>query len=1760
MEQATKYRTILRGSFTRNYNALQRHLMEGKYEEAKATFTVLENKWAELKEKDKEILQLMLDDTTLEDDDFTEEDENTNDYETKYELMKVKINKLEISSGNCSIRADYLNEDDQHSTMSTGNNNSSLKLPAIKLDTFDGNLKGWLPFWGQFEIIHKDETIPTFHKFRILSQSLKEGSRAKQVVDSFPISKEVDNYNAAVEALKERFGREDLLIEVYIRELLEMIVQNSKSCQLSLADLYDKLECQLRFLGILGVTTGKSAAILCPLLESCMSEEFLRVWQRSYISDEVNDAEKRLGKFREFIKAEVQNEQRISLAMTKFGINDNSSNDKRFSSNRSYQGHQYKPIQKRNVPTAMGLLTTQQDSSKPTCIFCNLSHNSLDCFKARNMSYDEKLKIVRDSKSCYLCLKRSHSSKQCRIRTTCMICDRRHATILCSNFTRSKTLADEPNQVSDTPTRDKEGPVNVSTNASVTCDASVILPTLQIRLKNDQGETTTVRAVIDTASQRSYVLNSIANKMGFEQYGEERLCISVFGGKRSGITSHKMFLLHLSNLNDDFECSVEALGQDIICGDLPTVPSGPWIEEMVAFGVNVSDFVNVDGPIELLLGADVAGSMFTGNMKKLSHGTLVAIETYLGWTVSGKMPSPSHKKSSAALLTINMLCHNMNVSDLWRLDLLGIDSSSVYKTKDENEMDTDKFFLDTVTQNEEGRYEVCLPWKKSHPPIPTNIEGASKRLDSTRQKLQKEGFLDEYDTVFKEWESEGVIEQIPIVNEGHFLPHRHVIKPSSTTKVRPVFDASARQKNACSLNQCLERGCNLIENIPTLLHSFRLKEFGVIADIRKAFLQVSVNPDDRKYLKFLWRQPDGELISYQHNRVVFGLTSSPYLLGAVIKYHLSHEREKILEDNSKYSLPTVDTLLKCFYVDNVVTSLDSMSELETFQTEATAVMAEGKFELRGWEHSGSDTEGTTSVLGLKWNSKEDTLTVCTDNLKLYSENVTKRMILSSAHKLFDPLGVASPVSMCPKLLLKELWELKVGWDEEVPEHVRTKFLKWSHELKYLDEIRLPRWILIPHVSNLSIHVFVDASELSYATVIYIRVENEYETKVHFVQSKNRISPMKKVTIPRLELLAATIGARLFNSVKEMFDDKYDVYYWTDSSTVLAWLKRDDNWSTYVSNRVNEIRRLTNMEDWHHVPGKINPADLPSRGCLGRSLSESAWWEGPQWLYLPTENWPLPDCEFNEDVIVSEKKKSVCLTMTNNYCSEFQWYWKYFSQYFKLIRMVAWVIRFIRNCKLSAEDQGLVKKGNLSIEEINDAEIHVLKLVQKEVFDGVSDKRISSLQPFEDHLGLIRLRTKVSNRVDSQDFRFPIVLPKNHPVVDRMLRHIHEKECHIGVQGLLGITRERFWILGGRKTMRKVISSCVTCKRFTSKPLDAPMSAPPEDRVRQASAFEIVGVDLAGPIYLKHGKKAWICLFTCAVYRALHLELLTSLSTEDFLLALRRFVARRGRPSRIYSDQGTNFKGTDNLFRKIQWSKVTDYCDVNRISWKFNPPSSPWWGGWWERLVGLTKQLLRRVLRRSTLTYTEMETVLCDCESVLNSRPLSFISEGLSEPVPITPSMFIQDVRESGLPELDALESISLEKKWQHRLKLKEDFRKRFRTEYLGMLKSRNKQIKTNEINLGDIVLIGNDISKRIDWPLAKVIGKIPGKDGVIRLVRLQTAAGECLRPVQRLYPLLEGKPSIPIGKNLLDIVKEPLNSEPSYTRCRRLTKKPSKFQ
>ena len=367
----------------------------------------------------------------------------------------------------------------------------------------------------------------------------------------------------------------------------------------------------------------------------------------------------------------------------------------------------------------------------------------------------------------------------------------------------------------------------------------------------------------------------------------------------------------------------------------------------------------------------------------------------------------------------------------------------------------------------------------------------------------------------------------------------------------------------------------------------------------------------------------------------------------------------------------------------------------------------------------------------------------------------------------------------------------------------------------------------------------------------------------------------------------------------------------------------------------------------------------------------------------------------------------------------------YSRLKTVLRITAWVKRFITNARASQKIQ-----GELTSEELTAAEVYWVKVIQEQGFSQEMchlksgqnikrDSRIKDLKPFLDDDGLM----SVGGRLQHSEFSFreqhPWVLPTNHRYSELLVQYCHERVMHSGVRYTLVEVRERYWVLKGRQLVKQILPHCYICRRLKVKPVQQVTAPLPRDRVTESPPFEVTGVDFAGPLYVKtsgQAKKAYIALFTCAVTRAVHLELVSDQTTENFLLALKRFIARRGLCKVIYSDNAKTFKRADQdlkeLWKSIKGSELTEF---KGITWKFIAERAAWWGGFWERLVRSVKTCLKRVMDKASLNFEELTTMLAEVEAVLNSRPLSYVHNDTSESQPLSPSHFLVRKRLTSLP-------------------------------------------------------------------------------------------------------------------------------------------------
>ena len=650
-------------------------------------------------------------------------------------------------------------------------------------------------------------------------------------------------------------------------------------------------------------------------------------------------------------------------------------------------------------------------------------------------------------------------------------------------------------------------------------------------------------------------------------------------------------------------------------------------------------------------------------------------------------------------------------------------------------------------------------------------------------------------------------------------------------------------------------------------------------------------------------------------------------------------------------------------------------------------------------------------------------------------------------------------------------------------------------------------------------------------------------------SKTRVSPLSKLSIPRLELMSCLILARLMKKVKESLESIVEISnirYWSDSLTALFWIKGiDKDWKLFIDNRVQEIRRLSEIDSWSHCPGSQNPADLPTRGVQPSKLSATTvWWQGPSWLLENDDVWPtMPTLSCTPDECIEEMKGSskkesvVTLTASDSVLTSEVLPLNKYSTWNKLRRVTAFVLRFIANCQ-TKENRVL---GEITSDELDSAEILLLKRIQKDIPIQKNKQLEYQLGVFTDEHGVIRCRGRIARADVPYEFKFPALLPRDHHVTELIIRNCHEQVYHDGVNETLAELRARFWIIKGRQKIKHSLRKCNRCRRIQGRSYEnSSTSDLPSFRVEDCPAFTSVGIDFAGPLYIRKQnssndmRKIYIALFTCATSRAIHLELVDDLETDTFLRCLRRFISRRGIPSLITSDNAKTFKSASKRLTSLfENEKVTNYLSQRKITWKFILPRSPWWGGFYERLVRSVKSCLKKVIGNAKLNYDELHTSIIEIEAVLNSRPLTYLS-AVSIGETLTPSHLVIGKR------LLSISSINPEKYDQdddyncvtkiHRREkylnsLLQQFRSKWKREYLTSLREQHRHTTKSsnipDINVGDIVLVMDECkTNRNLWRLSRVESVVKGVDHEIRGATVRLANGNLLsRPLVKLFPL-----------------------------------------
>jgi len=854
-------------------------------------------------------------------------------------------------------------------------------------------------------------------------------------------------------------------------------------------------------------------------------------------------------------------------------------------------------------------------------------------------------------------------------------------------------------------------------------------------------------------------------------------------------------------------------------------------------------------------------------------------------------------------------------------------------------------------------------------------------------------------------------------------------------------------------------------------------------------------------------------------------------------------------------------LVNDFYVDDCLKAVDTPQQAIVLVKELKGLLAKGGFRLTKWTCNSKavldeiplaerskqakartfDSPLEERALGVYWNVEDDCFGYY---IKAMDKPLTKRGLLSMLSSIYDPLGLASPFILVARRIVQKLCSSKLAWDQPIGPVEKLEWSMWVKDLENMKNVRIPRCIQPLRPRSRCLHHFADASEMAYGVASYlVTVDDLGHYSSALVMAKSRLAPMNPVlTIPRLELQAATLATRQDELLRRELDVELTAsQFWTDSTTVLQYIRNEERrFHTFVANRVAEIRARTDVADWRHVDTKLNPADDTSRGLLAAQLNDMRWQQGPEFLRKPSSEWPDQDVGAVEEDDPAVKKTKPLVLLTQAQAREHAPLDKLIAAYStwrRLARGVAWIILLKNLCLKRAQPTPC-----LTHQHVTNAEETLIRHAQAEHYSdeirtlalGHRITRTSKLFKLQPHLdrGLLVCGGRLQNAGVPEHAKCPYIIPRDHRIAHLIVQHAHEASAHAGREFVLARLREHYWIPGASVLVRRLLRKCFACNRREPRPCTQRMADLPTDRVTPGdAAFTHVGLDYFGPFLVTRGRgteKRYGCLFTCLVTRAVHIEVAYRLDTSSFINCLSRFLARRGTPRLIRSDNGTNFVGAERVLKAEleNWQRSFEQMEAlqkgvtqHNITWewKYNPPHASHMGGVWERQIRTIRRVLGGLTREQRLTDESLVTLLTMAEGIVNNRPLTAVSDDPTDLEPLTPNHLLILKPSSAPPGIYTEQDLSSHRRWRQVQYLADLFWRRWTKEYLPLLRQRTRwQTPTENVRVGDLVVVVDYLLPRNQWLLARVLETLPGSDGLVRTVRIRTATAEMIRPVAKL--------------------------------------------
>lgn len=1619
---------------------------------------------------------------------------------------------------------------------------SGVKLPTLSLPVFDGKPENWVTFKDLFLSVIHGQQLSDVEKFRYLKSHVKiEGT--SNVLDQYTLTEA--GYANAWEALCNRYDDKRRIATKHLKALLTTNGMKKGSSS-ELRQLLDTFEANLSALDKCGLPlsndTDLANALVVRLVVQCLDNDTRKEWNKFLKEDFATWT-----CMKEFLTAHWR-------SLDDF--------DSQAAPRSSTDVKATKPAAPNNSGRALVGTETQNDQQREIrCTECSEDHFISRCPRFLAMSVESRRQVVINNRLCWNCLSKGHRQNVCKSTYTCKNCKGKHHSLLHTDNPRLSPSR-EPSTSSSAEGEkfkaykmDCKSPATASSNHAngVTFHAldrslQTILPTVLVKVRDAKGKWQQCRALLDSGSDIHFITESCLERLGLGSYDYH---MTVKGIDEVVSVVDKCVETQLFSNYGPFNPTIGMMVMKNLTGVLPHARVDTNRLKIPQDCTLADPSFAVPGSVDILIASDVYYQSLLAGKRELPGGTIL-VETKFGWTVVAKVPMV--KPESSLLCSFAHTFHSAGTEVEEKLNkFLKADEFDLpVSTASPEQQFCEEYFQQTTSRAADGRFIVSMPFKESPIALGSNFENARKMFHIQEARRQKDEVYNAlYIDYMRDYINTGHMTEVPptFTKDDHFLPHHGVLKLSSTsTKLRPVFNASKRTETGISLNDVLCVGPTVQPESFDILSRFREYLYALISDITKMYRQIWIVSHQRRVLRILWREdPSQPLKHYELNTLTFGTACAPSIATRCIV--------QAAMDNENNCPTAAAAIRNCFYVDDLNYGTDNIEEgIKVRESIRNTLLGIGmtlcKFasnDPRLLENlpesvkaeSVDNPNSLTRTLGIGFDTKNDEFFY---EFKIQPiQKLTRASVLSQIASLYDPIGWIGPVVLAAKLIMKSVVMRNIAWEDILPEDLAIEWQEFHSKIPALLELRIPRHCYIPHHRTIELHGFSDASIKAYGAAVYARsIDDHGNIRTALLTSKSRVSPKNQKTLARLELCGMTLLSKLIHRMRKTIAKPVDrITLWSDSTICIHWLALEpQSLSTFVGNRTAVIRDLTHDLTWKHIRGADNPADVISRGLAPDEIKDcKLWWEGPSFLQRPQHEWPEPVLTINEDdpEVQSEVKRSFAVFPLDHlsYLVDAR-----FSSVRKLVNTFAYMLR------LGTRREERIQ-GAITIAETEKAERIVLRLVQKLHFpedykqlaeqkaaqlpQAVSKRsRLASLSPFLDDNDLMRVRGRLSACLQFSELqKHQIILPNCH-FSTCLVRQIHEDTLHSNHQATLGHLRDRFWVLHAKDVVRKVIHKCITCFRVRPTTTNQLMSDLPASRVNMTPPFTYTAVDYTGHYMVKSQRgrfvastKCYVCVFRCMCTGSIHIELVADLSTNAFIAALDRFFSRRGNCICVYSDNGTCFEGCDNQLRMIvQQHNATaeEHCRFRAIQWTFTTPRAPHAGGVYEIAVKLVKHHIKRVIGDSLFSFEEFQTILCKIEAVLNSRPLTPLSNNPNDLTVLTPGHFLTGRPLCSIPQKKFLNvNLNLVKRWERVQQAQQMFWALWYRDYLHEKQLRPQDFREEKkVDVGSLVLINDSNLPPLKWMLGRIVRLYPGKDGVVRSVRLHTAHGEKDRHVKYL--------------------------------------------